>query len=273
MAVVTALVVAFGVLTQILSPSVVLDIVALWPLGALAIPVAVVSWSRRRRSPRSLGLPGLVLVTWLVAGLGLHLSAWSELPSGAADVEGPDAMPITTASMTVEIVSGTLEVGPAVGAALYRLGPLRIGGQLGVPEAFEQTDGAAATVVVGERSDSDWYRFGGWWVQLGAGTRWVLQIAAVEVEADLSGIDLESLAVVARSGSLLLGSPTEDATVSVDGPLRISVPDGVSVLVVGPAVAPPGWARLPDGWASDASGPGWRIEVVNSEAAVEITTR
>lgn len=273
MALVTASVVAFGVWARILSPSVVLDVIALWPVGALAVPVAVAAWMRRRRSPRSLGLPGLILVTWLVAGLGLHLSAWEGLPSAAADVEGPGRGTFSVASMTVALPSGRLEVGSTASGSLYRTGPLREGGEIGVPEAFEQSLDGSATIVLGERSDSDWYRFGGWWVQLDPSTRWSLDLAATDVDIDLSVVELASLALAARSGMLTLGVPAEDATVSVDGPLRISIPDGVSVLVVGPAVAPPGWARLPDGWASDASGPGWRIEVVNAQAAVEIVTR
>ncbi len=270
MALVTAAVIGFGVVAGILSPTVVLDVVALWPLGALAVLVAVFVWFRRGRSPRSLALPGLILVSWLVVALGLHLSGWSVLPSSAADVSGPDGAAIETARLTIEFESGELQIGANTGPELYRAGVLRIGGESGVPEAFERVLEGDAAVVISERADSDWFRFGGWWVQLGQAS-WQLELSARVMEADLADLALSGAVVNAGSGSLVLGVPAADSTISITGPLRVSVPSGVSVLVVGPADAPSSWARTSDGWASDASGPGWRIEVEG--AAIEIVAR
>ncbi len=270
MAAVTILVVAFGVVTGILSATVVLDVLALWPLGALAIPAWL--FARFKKSSKALGLPGLLVVTWLVAALGLHLSAWSLLPSAAGDMVGPETGSISSVDLSLDI-SGRIDIGSSPGSALYITGPLRTGGSTGVAEAFEQTANQDLTLVLAERDDSDWFRFGGWRLLINPAARWSLDLAADVVDADLVSVDVAALSLRAASGRVALGAPSGEVSVSVSGPIRISVPDGVAVVVVGPAVAPPGWSRLPDGWTSNTPGPGWRIEVVDSEAAVEIVTR
>ena len=93
-----------AVVANLLSTTLILDLAALWPAIALAlimIPVALL-----RRGPWRWA-PPMILLTWLLSGLGLHLNAVSILPSAVGDIEiGVDASNVGTAKLT----AGPIEV-------------------------------------------------------------------------------------------------------------------------------------------------------------------
>lgn len=246
---------------DILSPSVVLDVAALWPVGAIALPALVVASVRRRRGGnRGMALPPLFIVTWLIVGLGLHLAAWDRLPSAVADLDGGPAEGIGVVELALVLDGGRVDVAVADGR-LFEVRVPRAGGDAGAPSVVRFPSEGRLEALVTERTDSRWYRFPGWQVTLDPDPRWQLRIRGFPVSADLAGLEIDRLDLEGR-GRVELGDPATGSEVFVDGAMTIAVPEGTPVEVVGPADVPESWVETADGWRSPAEdGAGWTITV------------
>ena len=76
----TLVALAVGIAGNVLSRTAVLDAIALWPLAALVVPAALIGL----KGGRHRALAPLVLLTWMLVTVGLHLGGVAGLPSGAA---------------------------------------------------------------------------------------------------------------------------------------------------------------------------------------------
>ena len=197
--------IAAGVVGGILAPSVVLDVVSLWPLAVGAFFVAAALLPLRKRGPARISavLP-LLLVTMLGASVVLHLTGWERLPSASADVVGPRAAGVDNAELVLEL-GGRLSIAAGEGD-LYAVEIERRGGSTGVPEALESIfEDGPFFVVLRETEGGRWFQTSGWDLLLGTGPTWSLTLGSPDLQADLTGLRLRSLALsgagsVRRSG-------------------------------------------------------------------------
>lgn len=253
--------IAAGVVGGILAPSVVLDVVSLWPLAVGAFFVAVALLPLRRRGPARISavLP-LLLITMLGTSVVLHLTAWERLPSASADVAGPRAVGVDDAELALSL-TGSLSIGAGEGD-LYSVRIERSGGSTGVPEALESNfEDGPSFVVLREIEGGRWFQTSGWELALDPGPTWSLTVDSPDLEANLTGIQLKSLSV-GGAGLVAVPAPQElDVAVSVGGAFRVEVPPETNVEVFGEATVPGGWVETVDGYESPFSGPALLITV------------
>jgi len=254
--------VVFGILVYSalgwLSRSVVIDFVAWWPVWVVTAILAILV---RGRSLGRFYLPGVVPLIAL-AGLGAflagHLLGWDAMPSSSASLVGPASDSGTTAAMSARI-DGRLDVGLGRTGYLYSVVPIRTGGETGLPEAVERTQGTSISVVLEPVADPGFNTFAGWSLELDPSPAWALSLGG-ELSADLSTVRVTELQIEGR-GSVILGAPMAETPVSVSGDFVMEVSGGSAVRVVGSAEVPSNWTQTSDGWDSPAGAGGWVISV------------
>lgn len=261
----TMLALAVSVAGRVLSASLVLDLVALWPL-LVPVVVCLVAMLLRPDGRMAAGAP-LVVLTWLLAGLALHLAAWDRLPSSAADVTSDALFGVAEASVTVDLAEGRLSLEPD---ALFTVSMERIGGRTGTP-AVELVEAEHPGVIVAAGSAGGWFRFGGVMVGLPSGPGWDLELGAPVVELDLVGLDVRSLVVRGDAGTVRLGAVTEATSVVISGPLDVVIPADVAASVTGSARTPSDWTSVGDVSRAPAGGDGWEIAVEPGSGSVAIS--
>lgn len=271
MVAVAAVSIAAGVVGGILAPSIVLDVVSLWPLAVGAFLVAAALLPFRKRGPARISavLP-LLLTTMLGSSVVLHLTGWQPLPSSSADLTGPPAAGIPDAELTVDL-TGRLSVVAGEGD-LYDVRLERSGGSTGVPESLESNfDEGPLFVVLRETDGGRWFQTSGWELSLAAESMWSLVLTSPDLQGDFSGLGLSAL-TVGGSGSVGVPRPGEAGLpVNVEGRFRIEVPGETRVEVIGPAMVPGGWVETIEGHQSPFDGPALVISVAEG-AQVEIVT-
>lgn len=261
--------VAAGVVGGILAPSVVLDVISLWPLAVGAFFVAAALLPLRKRGPARVSavLP-LLLITMLGSSVVLHLTAWEELPSSSGDLLGPAAAGVQDAELSLSL-TGRLLVA-AGDRELYAVRVERQGGSTGVPEALESNfENGPSFVVLHEVDGGQWFQTSGWELSLGVGPFWSLVLDSPDLQADFSGLQLKAL-TLAGNGSVTLPSPqAAGLACAVTGTFVIEVPAEVGVELVGPATVPGGWVETVGGYRSPFAGPSILITVAEG-ALVEV---
>lgn len=265
-----------GLVAGILSPALVVDLVAMWPLVLGVIAAGLIgSWRGRRHHARAGAILPLAIFTALVLAISLHLGGWSQLPTAETRLTGPPAEELSNPTRLMVQISGDLIVGSDADGAGYRVDPILRGGSVGVPQATETTVDGAFSIVLGSAQEApSWYRFSGWKVGLAPIVGWRLVLNGV-IDADLTGVEVDALAM-GGSGEVRLGAPPEDgAEVVLSGDFDLSVPSGGAVRVIGPAGVPSAWARDSDGYSSPQAGSGaasWTVRV-KGETPVRLTER
>jgi hypothetical protein len=260
--------VLIGISSTVLSPGIVLDAISLWP-GALPAIVALVIVAVRKVWGRRAGAsPPLFLISWMVLTGAAHLGGWGPLPSSSADIAGPTSAP-GAISMSVH-PQGRLELSvldeAANGTPVYRVGFVRLGGEVGIPAAEEVTNQTGLAVVVRDTGTTPWFRYGGWRLELGTHTQWNLSLGG-EITGSLVGLDLASLAIDG-GGTIKLGSAGHVVPIVVRGNVSLIVPVGVPVQVVGAAEVPVSWETTDSGTKAPATGEGWLISVAEGATLV-----
>lgn len=261
----TSLLAAAG--SGLLSRSVVLDLISWWPVWSL---MAVAAYLARGRKLGRVRLDGVVplLVTVAVALLTVgHLEGWAAMPSGSYRLVGPPTGPIEDAELSAR-VDGKLRLSAGSSEFLYVAEPVRLGGEVALPDAVERTTETRATVILGPPPEPGFYGFAGWEISLAGPPEWTLSLEG-DLDVDLSDVRVVA-AEVTGTGRILIGAVAEEATLSLNGDLTLEVEPGTAVRVVGVAEVPQSWERLPDGWKSPAEGVGWVVEL--SEASSLIVT-
>lgn len=259
------LAVSVGVVSGILSPALVVDLVALWPLVVVVVIAGLVgSWRGRRHHARTGAILPLAIFTALVFAISLHLGGWSQLPTAAARLTGPPAEELSNPTRLTVQISGDLVVRTDADGAGYRVDPILRGGPVGVPQATETTvEGALSVVLSSAQAAPSWYRFSGWKLGLAPVVGWRLVLNG-SIDADLTGLEIDALAM-GGSGRVSLGEPPDaGADVALAGDFDLSVPAGTAVRVVGPASVPSGWSADAGGYSSPAAesgAPSWTVRV------------
>ncbi len=261
-----------GVLADIISPSVWLDVIALWPIGAIGLVAAPIVWLIGDRQPRHLAIAGLSVFTWLAVGFALHVSGSELLPVGVTAVEGPDADDAVSGHLEIELEAGRVDLeGGAIGS--YRVSPIRAGGVVGAPSVFEQSDGAELRVVVVPRDDPGMYVFRGWTVSLGSGLRWTIDVAAPELSVDLTGVDVTTATLRSDASEIAIGPVSAASVIDLVGTHRVVVAEGTPIRLQGEGVVPDDWILIDGGGArSPVDGEGWLV-VAEGGSHVEIWYR
>ena len=241
-----------------LSRSVVIDFLAWWPLWVLIAVVGILTRRRRIGKVRLSGVIPFLALAALTVFLAGHLMGWDIMPSSAASLVGPASDSVTTAAMSARI-DGRLDVGLGEAGYLYSTAPIRTGGDTGLPEAVERTQGTSIAVILTPVEDPGLYTFAGWNLDLDPSPAWALSLGG-NLSADLSAFRVTELQVEGK-GSVRLGTPMAETPVSVSGEFEIEVPGGAAVRVVGVAEVPANWTETEDGWESPAGSGGWVVSV------------
>ena len=241
-----------------LSRSVLVDLIAWWPVWLVLVVIAFLARGRRWGRVRVSALVAILSVIVLGAFISGHILGWAAMPSAATGLNGPQAGSVSTGALSARI-DGQLEVGSGQSGFLYAVEPVRRGGQIGPPTANEQLQGPNIAVALDPLPDPGLYTFAGWVVDLDEAPTWNLSLAG-DIEADLTRLRLSSLQVDG-AGSAALGAAPESIVVTVSGVFEIILPPGVPARVVGEATVPAGWAQTNDGYESPTAGAGWVISV------------
>ena len=253
-----ALTVILGVTAGgVLSRSLLLDLLAWWPVWLAITLLTVLARRRQLGRMRLSGLIPLLASAALIAFTAGHVYGWMVMPSAAQELNGPLADSATVAALSAG-VDGDLRVGEGA-SLLYEVGPVRRGGDIGIPEAVEQVRESAISIILQEPSDPGFHSFSGWDILLSAIPAWSLTLEG-HIEADLSGLRMTGL-VLSGDGLVTLGLVESSTPASVSGAFELVVPSGFPVRILGAATVPATWEQLSDGWRSPASGEGWVISV------------
>jgi len=241
-----------------LSRSVLVDLIAWWPVWLVLVVIAFLARGRRWGRVRVSALVAILSVLVLGAFITGHILGWAAMPSSATGLNGPQAGSVSTGALSARI-DGQLEVGSGQSGFLYAVEPVRRGGEIGPPMANEQLQGPNIAVTLHPSPDPGLYTFAGWELDLDEAPTWSLSLAG-EIEADLTRLRLSSLQIHG-AGSAALGAAPENIVVTVSGVFEISLPTGVPARVVGEATVPAGWAQTNDGYESPTPGAGWVFSV------------
>lgn len=239
------------------SRSLVLDLVAWWPVWVLLAIVVAVFGRRRIARVRVGGIVSILVAASLIAFVVGHLNRWPINPSTSRFLAGPQASSFAEAELVASI-DGQLRVEPG-SDFLYEVDPLSGGGEIGIPSAVERSVEDSISVTLEQPADSGFDTSSGWEVRLSASPRWDLELAG-DVEADLAGLSVEELNLTGR-GNLALGTPPGVSLVFVEGAFNFTVPPEAPARVVGRASVPESWSETSDGWISPNGGSGWVISV------------
>jgi hypothetical protein len=242
----------------LLSRSVLIDLIAWWPVWLVLVIVALLARGRRWGKVRVSALVAILSLAVLGLFISAHVIGWPAMPSASTGLNGPQAGSVSTGALSARI-DGPLEVGSGQSGFLYAVEPVRRGGDIGPPVAVEQLQGPNIAVALDPSPDPGLYTFAGWALDLDEAPVWSLALGG-EVEADLTRLRLASLQLDG-AGLASLGAATENVVVTVSGDFEISVPAGIPARVVGQAVVPSSWVESDDGFESPTPGPGWVISV------------
>lgn len=261
LAVLLAAGIAGAVAIGAISPSVWLDLVAVWPIAGVGLVGGLTVFLLRGRRARHLAIVGLSVFTWLALGLAWHLSGADWLPVAAADITGPAGDGLTSGRLEID-VAGILRLAGGPGAT-YSVEALRTGGDVGAPTALEQRREGALTVLVVPRSDPGRFVFGGWSVGLGDTLPWTLDVEADTIDADLSGVRTTTARLVGGSGSeVRLAAVDGNPALALGGTQTLVIPPSVQASVTGDVVsAPDGWSESNGILVAPAGSGGWIITV------------
>jgi hypothetical protein len=253
-----------GISANVISPGLILDLISLWPgLVPMVLATLIVAFTRAWR--RRMGaLPPLLLITWMALAASAHFAALEPLPSSSADLIGPDDSPehITLAAHS----PGVLRVRVNDRGSTYRVGFVRLGGEVGIARAEEVSTPLGLTVSIGDLGATEWFRYAGWTLDLAPRTQWNLSLGG-NLGGDLTGLDLGSVSLEGQ-GDLTLGATDHPVPLAVRGDFEFQIPGEVAARVVGDAEVPGGWLSTPDGFRSPVDGEGWVISAAPGSSVV-----
>jgi len=251
-----------GVLFKLFSPVMILDIVALWPL--FLIPAGMAVFAYFQKTPKSWTVATLTCVSILILSVGFHQSGWRALPSAQARVTGVAIGEFAQVTLKAELANSKLIVGSGTTGASYRAVPFRNGGGAGAVRAYERIEGPALEVILTERTDSSWFHFGGWSIELSPDPIWSLDLSADNLDVDLSSMSVYQLKLDGEGDlKLAVGS---NSVLDISGTWTVTVPPDASIDVVGDAMVPFEWELTDVGTTTPWAGPGWTINVADGSS-------
>ena len=240
-----------------LSPSIILDFLAWWPLWVLLIGLVFAAKGRRLWKVRLSAVVPVVATAALVVFTAGHLLGWPAMPSSSQRLVGPIVGSEPTAALSARVDGAiTLIRGSDF---LYEVDAIRRGGEIGIPSASEQVQGSNISILLEAPLDPGFYAFAGWNIILSDLPTWNLTLDG-EIDADFGGLDVSGFQVFG-SGNVTLGQATGIIPATVAGTFELVIPSGVAARVVGEAFVPQSWDPLSDGAKSPTAGDGWVISV------------
>ena len=240
-----------------LSSSIVLDLVAWWPVWILLAALGFVAKGRRLWKLRLSGVVPVLVTAVLLLFTAGHLLGWTVMPSSSQRLVGPVTGSEPSAALSARI-DGKVSVAYGSGF-LYEVDPIRRGGEIGIPIASEQVQGSNISVLLEAPLDPGFYKFAGWDIKLSGLPTWNLTLEG-EIDADLGELNVSGVQVFG-SGNLILGQVNTIVPATVAGVFELTIPVGGAARIVGQAFVPPSWTELSDGAKSPAAGEGWVISV------------
>jgi hypothetical protein len=241
-----------------LSRSIVADLMAWWPVWIGLAAAAYLLRERKVGAVRIAGLIPLLAFGFVLLFIWGHLAGWSIMPSASQRLVGPSPDGVSGATLVAEI-DGEVEISSG-SEELYRVEPIRHGGVIGIPAATEETTGDELSITLESPDDPGIYGYAGWDILLADSAVWDLQLSGA-IEADLSELQIGGLSLDG-AGSVSLGPPGGETSVTVVGEYRLVVPADAPVRVVGVASVPADWSLTPDGAVSPGLGDGWVVTVI-----------
>lgn len=241
-----------------LSRSIVADLIAWWPVWIGLAAAAYLLRERKVGAVRIAGLIPLLAFGFVLLFIWGHLAGWSIMPSASQRLVGPSPDGVSGATLVAEI-DGEVEIRSG-SEELYRVEPIRHGGVIGIPAAIEETTGDELSITLEPPEDPGIYGYGGWDILLADSAVWDLRLSGA-VDADLSELQIGGLSLDG-AGSVSLGPPGGETSVTVVGEYRLVVPVGAPVRVVGVASVPADWSLTSDGAVSPGLGDGWVVTVI-----------
>lgn len=252
-----------------LSRSLLLDFLAWWPVWLLVALAALVVRGRRAGRVRLSGIVPLVATLLIGLFATAHLLGWLLMPSTDRVLVGPSAEGVETAALSAR-VDGELRVG-AGSDFLYQVASLRLGGEVGVPDAEEQQVESAVVVELIPDQTPGLYGFSGWDIVLSTAPAWSLTLEG-EIDADLTSLGVAGVQAEG-SGTLVLGTVPGPTAVTLGGDFTVTVSPGIPIRVVGEAEVPGDWETLSDGSQSPAPGNGWVLSVAPDSRLTVVYTQ
>lgn len=246
-----------AIVLDILSRSLLLDLVAWWPVWLLLLITVFVARGRRVGRVRVSGLVSILVSVILVVFVVGHVRGWPLNPSASRYLAGPPVGAFAEGSMAATIQGDLVVAGGS--QFLYEVLPLPGGGDLGMPIAEERVVEDTVAVTLEPPADPGLDTSSGWDVRLSERPVWELTIGGV-VEADLTALQIRELGLEG-GGEVALGLPGSRVPVSIAGGYTISVPVDAPVEVLGSAQVPDSWEGIDGGWRSPVGGEGWVITV------------
>lgn len=263
----TIVVILVLVAAGVMSRAIIVDFLAWWPVWLAVTLVTFLGRGRRWGSVRVSGLIPLLAAAALLVFAFAYYSSWSLMPSASVRLRGPVIEEVEKGSISARI-AGHLELTATSTRRSYVAQPLRGGGDVGIPTATERVQGAAFSVSIAPDAEAGVYRFSGWRVGLSNRIPWGLTLEG-NLDVDLRGLDVTELRVTG-TGAVALGTAAGEVSVSVDGPITITLPANALARVIGEATVPGDWIEEADGWSSPGDGSGW---VFSTSPEADLTIR
>ena len=242
---------------DVFSRSLVLDLVAWWPVWLALIILVALFGGRRIGRLRLGGLASILVAAVLITFTFGHVRGWPLNPSSNRHLVGPEVSEYTEAELSAAL-NGELRLAEGSGF-LYEIDPLGHGGVVGIPSAVERSVGNMISVALEEPSDPGFDTSAGWDVSLSSQPSWTLVLSG-DLELDLANLMVDQLDVKG-SGQVRLGTAEDTVLVEVQGAFAFDVPAASPGRVIGDAQVPEGWVETSDGWRSPNEGLGWVINV------------
>lgn len=257
--------VSIAILGDVLSPSLLLDLVAFWPFVAIALVAGVVG-SLRGGMLRVVA--PVAVLSWLATTMVLHLAGAGFLPSVAGHtVAGVALSDIGAADLVIGPVDA-VEMGFSSDDQLVSIDTTREGGDTAPAVITPFVGDGRAEIVVSERTDPGYFLFSGWVVRLGIVDSWTLDLQSNRIALSTAGARQLDLTAVG-DGRITLSHVPVASVVNLTGGFEVTVPPGIGVAVEGEATVPDDWTPTDRGSRSPQAEVEWTVTVVGgSEVAI-----
>jgi len=242
-----------------LSPSIILDFIAWWPVWLVLIGMVIIATGRRIWKVRLSGVVPLVVTAAFLVFTAGHLLGWPAMPSSAQQLIGPVVGSEPAAALSARL-DGVVDLSRGADF-LYEVEPIRRGGEIGIPSATEQVQGSNISVVLEPPADPGFYAFAGWDITLSDLPVWNLTLEG-DITADLTDLEMSGFQVFG-TGAVTLDQAGSTVPATVVGTFELLIPSDVAARIIGPADVPASWDQLSDGARSPVLGDGWVISVTD----------
>ena len=254
-----------AIVGDVLSPSLLLDLVAFWPFGAVAVLAGMVG-VLRGGAPRVVA--PVAVLSWMATTMILHLSGAAFLPSMAGGVDGGIGLEGIGAADVIVGPVEAVDISFTHADELVSVTTTREGGNVAPAVITPFVGDGRAEVVVTERPEPGYFLFSGWQMGLGVVDSWNVDVQSNEISLNTEGA-IQVDITAAGDGVLTLTDLAAPSVAHLTGGFEVVVPEGVGVVIEGEADTPSDWVETGRGSRSPNPDVTWTIRVVaGSQVAV-----